>query len=326
MTMHPKVLYVDTLSTAYAACNVNGMLKAYRKVATLEPFDYRGIARKRGPARMNRLLVERAVRFRPDLIHLGKSESITGAAIKAIKKQIRTYVIHFYGDFRWDPQSWVVDIGRYADCTLFNYTDDRILDKYRAAGVRHIGGWWNAGTDPGVFYPRKVAQNHEVAFMGRNIYLSLDGYAKRRELLEGAIEKGFDVHIYGKGWKHLSKLGHLHAFVAEGGFAEACSAAKITLGINGVNNVRMYASWRRTMNSMGSGAFHLTHYIPGLETIFENRKHLVWFDTVPEALELIGHYLSHENEREAIAKAGRQEVLGKHTWDVRIAEMIERIP
>jgi len=117
---------------------------------------------------------------------------------------------------------------------------------------------------------------------------------------------------------------HIHPFVDEKEFAEACSAAKITLGINAVNNVKMYASWRRTFNSMASGAFHLTHYVPGLEEAFENRKHLVWFNSVPEAIELIEYYLAHDEERERVAEGGRQEVLAHHTWDIRIAEMIER--
>ena len=74
----PKVLYVDAISAPHAACNVNGAIKAFKKASTLKIFDYRGIAAKYG-----------ALRFKPDMIHLGKSESIAGAAIKAIKERIR---------------------------------------------------------------------------------------------------------------------------------------------------------------------------------------------------------------------------------------------
>jgi len=324
----PRVLYVDTLSEPHAACNVNGMIKAYKKVSILKPFDYRGLATKHGVARMNQMLVEAALEFHPDLIHLGKSESIAGSTIKAIKQQLNTYVIHFYGDFRWDPQSWVVDIGRYADCTLFSNTDDRILSKYRAAGVKHIGGWWDAGTDPEVFYPRNVLKTKDVVLMANNLDIPHDGYVKRRNLVEAALAKGSDVHLYGKGWEYLEEAGypnlHVHGFVTGDRFAEVCSTAKITLGINGVNDVRMYASWRRAVNSMASGAFHLTHYVPDMETVFENRRHLVWFHSIPEAMELIDYYLSHEEEREAIAASGRQEVLARHTWDARIGQMLAR--
>lgn len=326
-----RVLYVDTFSTPTSADNVNGMLKAYHKAATMEPFDYRGLAKKYGVARMNEMLVEAALHFQPDLVHLGKCEQIKGSAIKAIKERLDTYVIHFYGDFRWEPRSWVVDIGKYADRTLFNYDDERILGKYRAAGVRHVGGWWGCGTDPEVFYPRGVKKDWDLVFTGTNVRLPQNkGYATRRQLLEAILDTGFRLHIFGGvgGWRYLEERGdvHLHPFAVGGSLAAVYSRAKITLGINGVNDIHMYASWRRAVNSMASGAFHLTHHVPGIETFFENKKHLVWFHSVPEAVELVKYYLSHEEEREKIAVAGRREVLVRHTWDVRIAQMLERVP
>jgi len=170
-----KVLYVDTISTPTAACNINGTVRAFMKVSKLKLFDYRLIAQKYGVTKMNNMLVHLALEFKPDLIHLGKSESISGLAVKAIKDRIDTCVIHFYGDFRWDPQPWVVDIGKYADCTLFNYTDERILNKYWAAGVKNIGGFWDSGADPSVFYPRDLEKSMEVVFMGSNLNIPHDG-------------------------------------------------------------------------------------------------------------------------------------------------------
>ena len=61
-----------------------------------------------------------------------------------------------------------------------------------------------------------------------------------------------------------------------------------------------------------------------MERLFENEKHLVWFQSIPEALELVDYYLKHEDERQTICQAGRQEILAKHTWDARIGEMIGR--
>jgi len=323
-----KVLYVDTIGAPHAACNVNGIMKAYAKVCDLVSFDYRGVAARYGVPTMNRLLVQVALKFQPDLIHLGKSELVAGETVKSIKEQLKTFVVHFYGDFRWDPQPWVVDIGRYADVTLFNYTEPRIMDRYWAAGVRNIGGFWDAGSDPEIFYPRNLPKTREVVFLGNNLDIPHEGYAERRRLLEAVLKEGFELHVYGKGWEYLTGLApgrlQLHPFVTEEDFAEVCSTAKITLGINGVNDVRLYASWRRTVNTLASGAFHLTHYVPGMETLFKNRRHLVWFESVPEAVELIRYYLVHENERERIAEAGRRKVLESHTWDARIAEMMAR--
>jgi len=325
-----KVLYVDTISSAYSADNVNGIIKAYRKIATLETFDNGSLAAKHGVIRMNEMLVEAALRFQPRLIHLGKCGNVSGATVEAIKESLDTYVIHFYGDFRWNLQPWVVDIGQYADCTLFNNDDARCRNIYEAAGVKYVGDWWGCGVDPEVFYPKKEEKTWDLVFMGSNIPLPQNtGYKVRRQLLETILGEGFCLHIFGTigSWVYLRERGdvYLHPFVFGGTFSKVCSRTKVTLGVNGVNDIHMYASWRRAMNSMASGAFHLTHYVPGIETFFENRKHLVWFNSVPEAIELAKYYLAHEEEREEIATAGRREVLARHTWDMRIAQMIRRV-
>jgi len=195
-----KVLYVDTLSEPHAACNVQGMSKAYGKVAQVWAFDYRGLANEHGIAKMNDMLVEIAVRFQPDLIHLGKCETVAGAAIKVIKEKVDCCVVHFYGDFSEKPQPWVVDIGKHADCTVFNVTDERILSQYRAAGINLIDGWWGAGTDPEVFYPRAdyPGMVQDLVFMGSNLQIPRDGYEKRRLLMGRILDAGLDVHVFGK--------------------------------------------------------------------------------------------------------------------------------
>lgn len=319
-----KVLYIDTISAPQAKTNIDGMIKAYSKISRLKIFDYRKLTRQHGQFQMNKRLVEVAISFRPDLIHLGKSELIYGLTIREIKSQINTCIIHFYGDFRWRPQDWVVDIGKYADYTLFNHKESSLIRQYKELGVKNIGFWW-AGTDPNIFYPRGADKVYDVVFMANNQNF-LEGHKLRRELLAIIAKKKIKFHIFGEGWEYLSNVPnvHIHPFVNNEQFAEACSASKITLGTNAVNNIRMYASWRRALSSMASGVFHLTHYVPGLEEVFENKKHLVWFKSVPEAIELIEYYLVHNKERERIAEVGRQEVLAHHTWDIRIAEMIER--
>jgi hypothetical protein len=118
---------VALISEPQARSNVNGVIKAYRKVGTLTTFDYRRLARQFGQSRMNKMLVKTAVKFQPDLVHLGKSELICGSTIKEIRDKTDSCIIHFYGDFRWEIQPHIVDIGKYADCTLFYYEADSLI-------------------------------------------------------------------------------------------------------------------------------------------------------------------------------------------------------
>ena len=321
-----KVLYVDTLSEATAQANISGMIRAYQKVSNLKTFDYRRLARKYGTFLMNRLLLRTAVRFGPELIHLGKSELIYGSTIEKIKREINTCVIHFYGDFRWEPQDWVVDIGKCADRTLFYHKEPSLIRQYEDLGVGNTGFWW-VGTDPDIFYPRGGDKIYDLVFMASNPD-SLEGCKLRRELVAAIAKEGIELHIFGNGWEHLSDVPnvHIHPFVAEEEFAQVCSRAKISLSTGGLgadNDAYMYNSWRRPFNSMACGVFHLTSYFPGLEEVFENGKHLVWFESISEAIELIECYLAGNDEREQIARTGRQEVISHHTWDHRIAQMFK---
>lgn len=137
-----KVLYGDTISEPQAKSNVNSIIRAYRKVSTLVTFDYRKLARQYGRFRMNEMLVQTAVGFMPDLIHLGKSELIHGSTIKKIKQEMNTCAIHFCGDSQGKIQPWVIDIGKYADYNLFCRKDASLIKQYEDLGVRNTGLWW----------------------------------------------------------------------------------------------------------------------------------------------------------------------------------------
>src|SRR5262249_30519406 len=70
-------------------------------------------------------------------------------------------------------------------------------------------------------------------------------------------------------------------------------------------SVALYFS-NRTFLTLACGGFHLTHYVPELERMFTNRRHLVWFHSDDECLDLIRYYLARPRARRAIARAGQR--------------------
>ena len=81
----------------------------------------------------------------------------------------------------------------------------------------------------------------------------------------------------------------------------------------------------RCYDILGAGGFLLSnyqvdlarHFIPGEDYVFyENRK---------DILDKIEYYLSHEDERKAIAKNGHDKVKKEHTFDVRVKQIIELV-
>ncbi len=89
----------------------------------------------------------------------------------------------------------------------------------------------------------------------------------------------------------------------------------ISLPAEGYTSNRMY-------NILSSEGFCLVSWFPGLEDLFENHKHLVWFATYGEAVEMAKFYLHRPKERDKIRRAGYTEYVAKHTAANRVVTML----
>ncbi len=85
--------------------------------------------------------------------------------------------------------------------------------------------------------------------------------------------------------------------------------------IPGYTSNRMY-------NILSAGGFCLTLKYPGIEDQFQNHKHLVWFESVEEAIDLINHYKARRTRMNQIRNAGLEEYLKNHTAARRLQQMI----
>ncbi|EHQ87542.1 CgeB family protein [Desulfosporosinus youngiae] len=102
----------------------------------------------------------------------------------------------------------------------------------------------------------------------------------------------------------------------------AYSSAKIVLGLHSVIDSLTMMSMR-TFETLGCGAFFLTHWTPALENYFKNHVHLVWSRHPDETLELVRFYLNREDLRQKIARQGQEEVYRNHTYQHRIQSVYE---
>ncbi len=78
----------------------------------------------------------------------------------------------------------------------------------------------------------------------------------------------------------------------------------------------------RVFNVLGAGGFYCTVYTKGMETVFENGKHLVWGKTVEETVALAKYYQTHQPEARKIAEQGFELVQSKHLYKHRLKEML----
>lgn len=99
--------------------------------------------------------------------------------------------------------------------------------------------------------------------------------------------------------------------------AQFYGECRIVLGVDATDKIALYQS-NRIWNATGCGAFYLTCYIPGLERLAENHRHLVWFHNTDEMIGLAAYYLDHDEEREQIRRNARAWALQKHAWEPRM--------
>jgi len=105
------------------------------------------------------------------------------------------------------------------------------------------------------------------------------------------------------------------------GMCRILACSKITLNKHG--DFAPYANNGRLYEATGMGALLMTDWKENLHELFEPGKEVVAYHSSDQCAELVTHYLEHDNEREAIARAGQQRTLREHTEYQRTQELIE---
>lgn len=83
---------------------------------------------------------------------------------------------------------------------------------------------------------------------------------------------------------------------------------------------------QRVWDIMAAGGFCLTNYQPELLLYFENGVDLVFFEDLNDLRNKIAYYLTHDEEREQIARNGYEKVKQLHQYNNRFDAMREWIP
>lgn len=79
----------------------------------------------------------------------------------------------------------------------------------------------------------------------------------------------------------------------------------------------------RVWDVLGAGGFLLTNFQAELLSWFENGKDLVYYESVEDLYRKTEYYLSHEEERAQIARNGHDKVKKFHSYDNRIAQILD---
>ncbi len=111
---------------------------------------------------------------------------------------------------------------------------------------------------------------------------------------------------------------------------EVLRCSRITLNRHARIDVRGhvttgFANNMRLFEATGVGTCLLTEYKDNLTEMFEPGREVVAYHDETDCIEKVRYYLEHEDERAAIARAGRERTLRDHTYAARLPELLEII-
>lgn len=193
------------------------------------------------------------------------------------------------------------------DLTLQSTSD--YCSRYLAEGFQAL--YWPMGSDPEIFKPLPVQKVYDVCFVGSN-------YGIRAKIVNAIQKSGVKVETFGNGWPN--------GLIDSKKTAEVFAQSKIILGVGTIAyNDDILTLKLRDFDGPISGTFYLTHRNPDLEELYEEGKEIELYSSIDECVKKINYYLQHSEEREAIAKAGRNRALKDHTWEKRFEKLFEVI-
>lgn len=158
------------------------------------------------------------------------------------------------------------------------------------------------------------------------VFIGGPGFSSMRAEFLAEISQHYRTEIFGPKelWaSSVARYPQLRVRDAVGapGYREVCATSRIVLGLNQVNEDPLYFS-NRTFLTLACRGFHLTHYVPGLETVFQDGEHLAWYVDPRECLAKIERYLDADAERERIAANGHDLVVARHQYYHRIDQIL----
>lgn len=189
------------------------------------------------------------------------------------------------------------------------------LEAYRAAGAKRAVFLHN-GVDPD--HHRRSTPHRsfasDVAFIGGA------HYPDRIDLIK-TLHDEFDLKVYGPGWQKFGIQPARHRIGVKQ-FSRVCASTKIIVGIDISADLELCFS-NRTWFVLGCGGFLITRYVPGLELLFANHKHMVWYRDKEEAGDQVRFYLRHDALRERIASTAYEFVHTHYPFDRMASNMVD---
>ncbi len=196
----------------------------------------------------------------------------------------------------------------------YNFIMDNLTDRV----VSEI-----ASADPQFYHGTDTFMDTD-RYLVAHQYIGMKLAAVERQRTLAALSEHFSVNLYTR--SDASTLPQVHNLGGASTLTEmpkVFQASKINLNMT-MRPIETGLSLR-VWDVLGCGGFLLTNYQAELPSYFEIGKDLDAYESLPELLEKVQYYLTHEEERIEIAIHGYEKTARLHSYENRLAEMIQMI-
>ncbi len=254
-----------------------------------------------GKKKMNRILVEAAYRWVPDIMFsvLFKDEIEINSLIE-IRDNMGVTILNWFCDDHWRFDKFSKYYAPYLSWIITTYKD--AVDRYREIGCRNIvfSQW---GCNHFLYKKIPLPYEYDVTFMGQP-------HGNRENVIKKIRKAGFNVETFGYGWPN----GRVNTYE----MIKIFNQSKINLNLSNASRGTINQIKGRDFEIPGCGGFMLSAYSEELKEYFSLNREIVTYCGIDDMIKKIDYYLKHEDERESIRESGYIRVLKEHTYSLRL--------
>jgi spore maturation protein CgeB len=254
--------------------------------------------------------------YRPDVLINLAMDGLAASFLREIKPRIRFLAGVGEPPVLYKQGNWEV-------YDLILAPSEAMADHFRKAGIKSELLRFAFEPRADLSLPHTTPRTIPVSFVG-----SLGKqHTRRHALLESLCERmDQNIHIWAPSVDGLNKgspICRRYQGTAWGTFLyRILSSSRLTLNCH-IDIAGDHADNMRLFEATGMGALLLTDWKKNLHTMFDTEMEVVTYKSREECGEKVAFYLSHDNERAAIAQAGRKRTFREHTYYHRMQELLD---
>jgi len=278
------------------------------------PFDYRAQMKGAAPLTASYAMLNAIVHHEPDYVLICGGQQIVSGVLSYVQLlSPKTKLMNWYVDNRHRPEHWFSHLSSVCDASFWS-TGDPVMLSQVFSQTQKPCQFLPITPDDATFKPSDQTKDIDVLFVGTP-------HSKPRvDLLSYLVKNGVNIQIHGNGEWPDDLKSHVKPGIFDKEFVKALNRSKIVLNINVINDVPLYFS-DRYFQPMAVKTVGLNIYVPKLEDMFEDGKHMVFYKDNEECLAKINELLQDDKKRQHISEEGYKLYKEKYTLKHMLKQM-----